>query len=79
MVFVYVYGAWDMDGGWMSLPTRPQRYCNPASLVTTSDGKTSSREGEETEKPKSMKPNISGTNANQNDEKKNSKKIEPKK
>ena len=22
-----------MDGGWMPLPTRPQRYCDPASLV----------------------------------------------
>ena len=24
-----------MDGGWTPLPTRPQRYCDPASLVTT--------------------------------------------
>ena len=22
-----------MDGSWMPLPTRPQRYCDPASLV----------------------------------------------
>ena len=22
-----------VDGGWMALPTRPQRYCDPASLV----------------------------------------------
>ena len=22
-----------VDGGWMPLPTRPQRYCDPASLV----------------------------------------------
>ena len=22
------------EGGWMPLPTRPQRYCDPASLVT---------------------------------------------
>ena len=26
-------GAWGVDGGWMPLPTRPQRYCDPASLV----------------------------------------------
>ena len=25
--------AWGVDGGWMPLPTRPQRYCDPASLV----------------------------------------------
>ena len=23
-----------MDGGWRPLPTRPQRYCDPASLVS---------------------------------------------
>ena len=33
MVFVYVWGAWHIDGGWMPLPTHPQRYCDPASLV----------------------------------------------
>ena len=27
-------GAWAVDRGWMPLPTRPQRYCDPASLVT---------------------------------------------
>ena len=27
MVFVYVWGAWGMDGGWM------QRYYDPVSLV----------------------------------------------
>ena len=27
-------GSWGADGGWMPLPTRPQRYCDPASLVT---------------------------------------------
>ena len=26
-------GGWGMAGGWLSLPTRPQRYCDPASLV----------------------------------------------
>ena len=26
-------GVWGVDGGWMPLPTRPQRYCDPASLV----------------------------------------------
>ena len=26
--------GWGADGGWMPLPTRPQRYCDPASLVT---------------------------------------------
>ena len=26
-------GVWDVDGGWMPLPTRAQRYCDPASLV----------------------------------------------
>ena len=25
--------AWDVDGSWMSLPTRPQRYCDLASLA----------------------------------------------
>ena len=28
-------GAWGVDGGWMPLPTRPQHYCDPASLVLT--------------------------------------------
>ena len=27
-------GVLRVDGGWMSLPTRPQRYCDPESLVT---------------------------------------------
>ena len=31
--FVYVKGAWGMDGGRMPLPTHPQRYCDPTSLV----------------------------------------------
>ena len=34
--FLYVCvwsGVWGVDGGWMPLPTRPQRYCDPASLV----------------------------------------------
>ena len=38
--FVYVSvlkealgGALGADGGWLPLPTRPQRYCDPASLV----------------------------------------------
>ena len=25
-----------MDGGWLPLPTRPQQYCDPVSLVGTS-------------------------------------------
>ena len=25
--------GWGVDGGWMPLPTRPQRFCDPASLV----------------------------------------------
>ena len=25
--------GWGVDGDWMPLPTRPQRYCDPASLV----------------------------------------------
>ena len=29
-------GAWGVDGGWMPLPTLPQRYCDPASLVPLS-------------------------------------------
>ena len=33
MVFVYVWGAWGTDKGWMPLPIRPQQYCDPASLV----------------------------------------------
>ena len=32
-VFVLVVGAWGVAGGWIPLPTRPQRYCDPASLV----------------------------------------------
>ena len=27
------WGTWGVDGGLMPLPTRPQRYCDPASLV----------------------------------------------
>ena len=26
-------GALGVNGGWLPLPTRPQRYCDPASLV----------------------------------------------
>ena len=26
-------GVWSVDGGWKPLPNRPQRYCEPASLV----------------------------------------------
>ena len=26
-------GVLSVDGGWLPLPTRPQRYCDPASLV----------------------------------------------
>ena len=26
-------GDWGVDGGWMPLPTRPQRYCDPESFV----------------------------------------------
>ena len=36
LFFVYVcvhVGYWGVDGGWTPLPTRPQRYCDPASLV----------------------------------------------
>ena len=28
-----VWGSWGVDKGWTPLPTRPQRYCDPASLV----------------------------------------------
>ena len=28
-----LWGAWGVHGGWMPLPTCPQRYCDPASLV----------------------------------------------
>ena len=42
-LFVYVSvlegglgGALGVDGGWLPLPTRPQRYCDPASLVLPS-------------------------------------------
>ena len=27
------FGTWGEAGGWMPLTTRPQRYCDPASLV----------------------------------------------
>ena len=30
-------GALGVDGGWLPLPTRPQRYCDPASLVALKD------------------------------------------
>ena len=36
MLYVYVCvweAAFGVDGGWTPLPTRAQRYCNPASLV----------------------------------------------
>ena len=33
LVCVLVVGAWGVAEGWMPLPTRPQRYCDPASLV----------------------------------------------
>ena len=32
-VSVWEGRVWGVDGGWMRLPTRPQRYCDPASLV----------------------------------------------
>ena len=35
-LFVYVWVlrvGWGVDWGWMPLPTRPQRYCDPTSLV----------------------------------------------
>ena len=35
LVWVFMVGAWGVDGGWMPLPTRPQRYCDPASLALT--------------------------------------------
>ena len=28
-----------VDGGWLPLPTRPQRYCDPTSLVNTPLGR----------------------------------------
>ena len=28
------FGDWGVDGGWTPLPTRPQQYCDPASLVS---------------------------------------------
>ena len=28
--------AWGVDGSWMPLPTRPQQYCDPESLVNLS-------------------------------------------
>ena len=30
------WGSRGVDEGWMPLPTRPQRYCDPASLVLRS-------------------------------------------
>ena len=36
ILFIYVCvwsGVRSVDGDWMPLPTRPQRYCDPASLV----------------------------------------------
>ena len=32
-------GSWDVDGGWMPLPTCPQRYCDPGSLALKSKSK----------------------------------------
>ena len=34
LVCVLVVGAWDVDGGWMPLPTRPQRYCDPRVICS---------------------------------------------
>ena len=31
---MFVYGGWGVNGGWMPLPTHPQRYRDPASLVS---------------------------------------------
>ena len=28
-----MFFCWGVDGGWTLLPTRPQQYCDPASLV----------------------------------------------
>ena len=33
LVWVLMVGAWGVDEGWMPLPTRPQQYCDPASLL----------------------------------------------
>ena len=33
----FVHGSVVWDGGWMPLPTRPQRYCDPASIVPLLD------------------------------------------
>ena len=33
MVWVLMVKALGVDWAWMPLPTRPQRYCDPASLV----------------------------------------------
>ena len=30
-------GALGVDGGWLPLPTHPQRYCDPASLVFSNE------------------------------------------
>ena len=30
---------WGVDRGWMPLPTRPRRYCNPVLLVVSSYSK----------------------------------------
>ena len=42
ILFMYVCvwsGVWGVDGGWMPLPTHPQRYCYPVSLYhVTSNG-----------------------------------------
>ena len=32
-------GVWGVDRGWMPLPTRPRRYCNPVLLVVSSYSK----------------------------------------
>ena len=34
-VYMLVGGALGVDGGWMPLPTRPQRYCDPRHLLKT--------------------------------------------
>ena len=33
MFVCMMVGEWRVDGGWTLLPTRPQQYCDPASLV----------------------------------------------
>ena len=59
-------GAMGVEGGWPPLPTRPQRYCDPASLVFSTSSIVSfviwSSSGEEEKIGQKLEDSFSGLN-----------------